>query len=160
MKRVLLNVLRGAYPDGFSLLYARVIVALCHLGFAGVCLIRPNLEMLFKAYRPFGDIELWGYGLGVLSVLLLVSRRGSLWLMLLQFISAVTLFTIAQLLTSGVGLLPTAGSITVLGVISLLLVGKTFQYWLPTSRHYARLMQHPPGWARRMFPELERGRRG
>ena len=158
MRRLLLNLLVGAYPEGFSLLNPRVMIAGSHMFFAVVCLIRPNLELLFKAYRPFGDVEKWGWALLLLALLLVLSRRGSIFLMVAQFISAVALFTIAQLLTSGVGLLPTAGSLTFLGIVSLLLVGKSFQYWLPTSRHYAHVMANPPAWARRLLPRLDRRR--
>ena len=140
----------------FDLLNPRHLIAFCHLAFGLICLHRPNLDQFTRAYAPFGDLERWGWALVALAVLLLLSPRGSVVLMAAQLVSSTTLFAIVALLTAGFGPLPTAGFGAVLGVASLLLFVRTFAYWLHTQRWFCKLLERPPGWARRIKERNEK----
>lgn len=133
----------------FNLLNPRVITAAGHAAFASICLLRPNLDSLLRAYEPFGNITAWGVGTGFLALILLLSPRASLLLMVAQLLSAVVMFTIGGLLTLGAGLLPTAATIVVLGLVSLLLFARTFGHWCETQDWYWDLRARPPEWVKR-----------
>ena len=140
-------------------LHALTIVCLSHLGFASICLIRPNLNMIYVTYAPFGNLTPWGFALLLLVVALWFAPRASFWLMLAELTSAFVLFTIAVLLTMGGGLLPTVASgPAVLGCVSLLLFGRTVGGWLGFQEWYLDLMVTPPEFIRRtrLFKKLRR----
>lgn len=139
----------GDLHGRFSLLNPRVMIALAHAGFALVCLLRPNLNILFKAYEPFGNMPAWGIGTGALAVVLFLAPRASPLLMVGQLISAGVLLTIALLLTLGVGLLPTAVIVAGLSFTSMLLFGRTFGQWCKTQDWYWDLRARPPKWVTR-----------
>ncbi|MGY2892466.1 hypothetical protein [Deinococcus sp. UYEF24] len=128
------------------LLDERIIIAGSHAAFASICLIRPNLDTIFRAYQPFVNVTAWGVGLGSLAVVLLLAHRASLLLMLAQLVSAMAMFTIAGLLTLGVGLLPTAAVTAWLGFISIVLFTRSFGEWLDTQDWYWRRRATPPRW--------------
>lgn len=132
-----------------ALLHPRLIIAGCHLAFGLVCLHRPNLERLFIAYRPFGDVEPWGWALLALAGLLVISPARSLVLMLAQLASATVLFAIGLLLSFGAGLLPTAGMAFWLGAVSLLLFRQTVGEVLDSWLWFQHLQERPPEWLAR-----------
>lgn len=129
-----------------TLLDERLIIAGSHAAFATICLLRPNLDSIFRAYEPFVNMTAWGVGLSALAVVLLLAHRASLLLMIAQLVSAMAMFTIAGLLTLGVGLLPTAAVTAWLGFISIVLFTRSFGEWLETQEWYWRRRSTPPRW--------------
>lgn len=133
----------------YSLLNPRMVVALGHAGFGLVCLLRPNLNDLLRAYAPFGDVTPWGVGLLALAFVLALAPRASWMLMLAQVVSAVAFWVVASLLTMGVGLLPTGAMLYGFGFTSLLLFRRTFGEWLHFQGWYREWQMEPPAWLER-----------
>ncbi|GGR11330.1 hypothetical protein [Deinococcus ruber] len=133
----------------FSLLHPRMIIAVTHFAFGLVCLLRINLSELFRAYVPFANMGAWGVGLIALAFVLTFAPRASLLLMTAQLVSATAFFIIVGLLTLGVGLLPTAATISVLGCTSLLLFFRSFRQWLDTQLWYLNRRARAPRWLER-----------
>lgn len=150
----------GIYLSRFSLTHPRMIIAGGHAIFAAVCFLRPNLDILLRAYEPFGNLVAWGIGLAFLALILIFAARASLLLMVAQLLSAAALFTIALLLSLNVGLLPTACVMGWMGVVSLLLFRRSLEQWLETQGWFEQLSGHPPRWlkSRRWFQRLHAGR--
>ncbi|WP_407570742.1 hypothetical protein [Deinococcus altitudinis] len=134
----------------YHLLHPLMMVVLAHGGFGLVCLLRPNLASLFKAYSTFGPMTFWGMGLWGLCLLLLLAPRASVWLMLSELVSAAVFFAIGGLLTIGVGLLPTGMVMFDFGVTSLLLFQRSFGIWLSHQPWYLDRLVDPPHWVRRL----------
>lgn len=153
----------GSVVSRYNPIHPLMIVTLAHGGFGVICFLRPGLSHIFKAYAPFGDLTLWGIVLWLLCICLLLAPRASFWLMFSELVSAVVFFTIGGLLTSGVGLLPTATLIFGLGVTSLFLFQRSFGIWLGYQEWYLDRLIRPPKWLlkRRWFQLLrERFGRG
>jgi len=131
------------------LLNQRLTIAGSHAAFAFVCLLRPNLDLIFRAYQPFQNVTAWGVGLGALAVVLLMAHRASLLLMIAQLISSCAMFTVAGLLTLGVGIIPTAAVTAWLGFISIVLFARTFGEWLSEQDWYWDRRARPPQWLER-----------
>lgn len=145
----------------YSLLNPRMIVALAHGGFGLVCLLRPNLDDLFRAYRPFGDVTPWGVGLLALAFVLTLAPRASWMLMIAQLASALAFLVIGGLLTMGVGLLPTGMMLFGFALTSLLLFRRSFGEWLEGQGWYHEWQMEPPAWlARRAWFQRLRARYG
>jgi len=128
----------------YNPLHPLMIITLGHGGFGLVCFLRPNLDVMYKAYSTFGDMTTWGVGLWALSLLLIVAPRASFWLMLAELISAAVFFTIGGLLSLGAGLLPTAMMLFGLGVTSLFLFYRSFGLWLGHQDWYLDQLVRPP----------------
>lgn len=140
----------------FHPLHPRNMIVLAHAGFALGCFNRPNLNELLRAYEPFGNMNVWYVGLWALAAVLLLSPRASLLMMAAQLVSAVVLFTIAGLLTLGVGVLPTAITLAGLGFSSLLLFRRALGEWLDLQDWWRDARETPPAWLtrRRWFQRL------
>jgi len=140
---------RPAVYGRFNMLNPRNMTALAHLGFGAACLIRPNLDELFKSYAPFGNIVAWGVGMLLLGLILVFAQRGSILLMLGHLLSALCLWTISALLTAGAGLLPASTFAFGLGFSSMLLFRKTFGDFLEGWARYQQWRGQPPEWLKK-----------
>lgn len=146
----------GGVVSRYNPIHPLMIITLAHGGFGVICFLRPSLPHILRAYGPFGDLTIWGIGLWLLCICLLLSPRASFWLMISELISAVVFFTIGGLLTAGVGVLPTATLIFGLGFTSLMLFHRSFGIWLSFQPWYLDRLIRPPAWLerRRWFQRL------
>ncbi|MVN86805.1 hypothetical protein GO986_08520 [Deinococcus sp. HMF7620] len=129
------------------------IIAAVLLGWAWWVYHRPFLPELLPSYSAFTQVlpwALWGWFALGFALLLLFTPRGSVWRLGAHLLASLYLGAVAYAFGAGAGGTSGVSTNTILSYVSLVLMARTAVHLAASSVWWARLVDSPPRWLRRL----------
>jgi hypothetical protein len=138
------------------------ILAVVLLGWAFSVFHRPHLPEFLPSYMHFDDLMpwlWWGRIALCTALLMLFTPRSSGWRLLAHALCGLFMLGVSVVFAGGVGVTSAVTTYSVLAGVSAVLFARTGVNWASGARWWARLVNQPPKWLRRLalINEVERG---